>query len=97
VDVGLDLAPLGALAARLVDVVDDDHSRRRDRLHVVPPLEGARAVALERLVLGADHARHRVADERAQVGKQALDLGRHVPDVARTDLEGLDGVAMLGC
>src|SRR5262245_12496507 len=74
VDVGLHLTPLRALAARLVDVVHDDDARSRNGLHVVPPLEGAGAVSLQRLVLRADHAGDGVPDERPQLAEQALDL-----------------------
>ena len=49
-------------------------------------------MALQRLVLGADHARHRVADQRAELWKQAPDFGGHLPDVARANLERLDAV-----
>ena len=57
VDVGLDLAPLGALAARLVEVVDHDHARGGDGQDEVPPAVGAGAVPLDRPRLGADDAR----------------------------------------
>src|SRR5207249_11727075 len=56
-------------------------------LHDALPILGARAAALQRLVLGADHAGHRVADERAELREQAPDFGGHLPDVARANLE----------
>ena len=56
VDVGLHLAPLGALAARLVDIVDDDDARGGDAHDEIPPAEEARPVPLDRAVLRADQA-----------------------------------------
>ena len=47
VDVGLHLAHWRPLAARVVQVVDDDDPRGRNRQDIVPPAVGAGAVALQ--------------------------------------------------
>src|SRR6185503_8113511 len=54
------------------------------------------AVVLDRLVLGADHARHRVADHRPELGEQAANLRRHVALLPGPDLERLDRVGHAG-
>src|SRR5215813_4683762 len=92
VNVGLHLAPLGALAARLVEVVHHDHARRGDAHDVVPPAVGARAVPVDGALLGADEARRRIAHEGAQLGKEPADLRGDVALLAGTDLEDLDGI-----
>src|SRR4030095_706499 len=46
VDVRLHLAPLRALPAGVVEVVDHDHPRRGDGQDEIPPPEEARAVGL---------------------------------------------------
>src|SRR5204863_6572020 len=92
VDVRLDLAPLGALAARLVEVVHDDDARRRDGADVVPPRERGRPVPLEGRGLGADERGDRVADKRPQLGEERADLGGHEPLAPRADVERFDPV-----
>src|SRR5262245_33487025 len=91
-DVRLHLAPLGALAPRLVQVVNHDDARRRNGEDIVPPAERGGAMAFERLRLGPNDGGHRVADQRPQLRKQRADLGRHVALVAGTDVEGFDRV-----
>ena len=92
VDVGLDLAPLRALPARLVEVVDDDHPRGGNRQDVIPPRERARAMAFDRLGLGPDDRGDGMTDQRAQLGEETADLGRHEALVAGPHVERLDGV-----
>src|SRR5229473_1858486 len=95
-DVGLHLAPLGALAARLVEVVDDDDPGRGHAQHEVPPAVGAGAVAVDGSLLGADDAGGGVSDERTELGEEPADLRGDVPHFPRADLEGLDGIGDAG-
>src|SRR5262249_49137631 len=73
-DIRLRPPPLGALPARLVDVVDDDDSRGGDAHDEVPPAVEARAMTVDGAVLGADHARGGVSHEGAQLGEEPADL-----------------------
>src|SRR5262249_4307614 len=96
VDVRLNLAPLGALTARVVEVVHHDHARGRDGLDVVPPPVRAGAMAVDGPGLRADQRGHGVADHRAHLGKEGADVRREVAGFPRTHLERLDGVRDAG-
>src|SRR5262245_13868788 len=95
-DVGLHLAPLRTLPAGVVEIVDHDHARRRNREHVIPPAKRARAMVGHGLRLGPDERGHRVADEGAEIGKERPDIRRHLTLVTRANLEGLDGIGHAG-
>src|SRR3990170_4291561 len=96
VDVRLHLAPRGPLAARLVEIVDEDAARGGDAHDEVPPAEEARAVPLDRAVLRPAQAGGGVADLRPELGEEPADLGGDVALLARPHLEGLDGVGHAG-
>src|SRR5262249_44313542 len=96
VDVGLHLAPLRALAARVVEVVDDHYARGGDAEDEVPPPEDARAVPLDRAALGPDDRGARVADHRPHLREEGANVRRQVALLARTHLERLDGIGDAG-
>src|SRR6202022_2185401 len=96
VNVGLHLAPLGALTPRVVEVVDHDHVGRRDAEHEVPPAVGAGPVALDGARLGADDAGDGVAHHRPHLREERADSRGDVALLARPHLEGLDGVGDAG-
>src|SRR3989441_161247 len=92
VDVRLDLAPLRPLAARIVEIVDDDDAWGRDGQDVVPPRERGGPVPLPGRGLGADQRRDGVTGEGSELGEERADLGGHEPLASRTDVERLDPV-----
>src|SRR5438093_682324 len=80
------------LAARIVEIVDDDDAWGRDGQDVVPPRERGGPVPLPGRGLGADQRRDGVTGEGSELGEERADLGGHEPLASRTDVERLDPV-----
>src|SRR6266545_3052085 len=96
VDIGLYLAPLGALAARIVEIVDHDDARSRKGEDEVPPAEDAGAVALDGTALGADQRRRGIAHHGPELGEECPDARGEIAFLARPHFERLDGIGHAG-